>query len=425
MKIRNGIARTALMLAMLLSASAILSGCAPSPPGPLQGDGDFSAGITARLDAALADAITLSGSSGAIAGVWAKEGRWVASPGTTTINGNVPLSTDMRFRIGTNTTAMTCTVLLRLVDEGRVALDDRVSTYLSRIVGVSDITLEQLCQNTSGLPSTSAALTAQFVNNPTRPWTPMELVSNSLASARQGVPGGTWAQSDMGIVLLGMALQAATGQDWASLYREYIFDPLHLNNTSYPSAAELDIPGAHPHGYATELTATGQVVCGNVRDVTTLSNSLSGVAGGVISTLDDMRIWAQALAEGKLLSTTSSTAQWAAGPGGADFTSWQSHGLGTEQIGSWRGHSGTIPGFISATLSDPISGLTVVVMLNNSSAGSAFARTLAQRLVTIAYTNPAAPTAKEPPPPLPWSEQQTVATLQAAAVCQPTPAPPG
>ncbi|WP_166788735.1 serine hydrolase [Cryobacterium sp. HLT2-28] len=354
-----------------------------------------------------------------MAGVWAPwAGHWVASPGTTTINGAVPLRTDMRFRIGTNTTAMTCTVLLRLVDEGRVALSDPVSTYLNHVVGVGDITLGQLCQNTSGLPDTSAALTAQFVSNPTRQWPPMELVSNSLAGARLTAPGGAWAHSDTGIVLLGMALQAATNQDWASLYRQYLFDPLDLNDTSFPAATELEIPGPHPHGYATALTATGQMVCESLYDDTTLSTSLSGVAGGIISTLDDMKIWTQALADGRLLSSTSTKAQWAAGPRGTDLPSWQNHGLGTEQFGPLRGHGGTIPGFISATLSDPTSGLTVVIMLNNSSAGGAFAQTLARRLATIASTAPAAPTATVPPSTLPWSEEQTVTTLQATAVCQ-------
>ena len=54
-----------------------------------------------------------------------------------------------------------------------------------------------------------------------------------------------------------------------------------------------------------------------------------------------------------------------------------------------RGGAGAIPGFLSATLSDPESGLTVVVMVNDSSAGAEFALALAQRLAAIAAEAPA------------------------------------
>ena len=84
-----------------------------------------------------------------------------------------------------------------------------------------------------------------------------------------------------------------------------------------------------------------------------------------------------------------------------------------------RGHSGSIPGFITAALADPDSGLTVVVMLNNSTAGAGFAEALAERFVSIAAQAPVAGGAKAPGLELPWSEDQATAAMQAGAVCQP------
>lgn len=418
------------MLAITLGASLVLSACTTSADaetgGRAQVEAPFSAGITDRLDAALAEAITLSGASGAIAGVWAPwSGEWVVSPGTTTTDGSTPLTTDMRFRIGTNTTSMTCTVLLKLVDAGRVKLEDRVSTYLTRSRGAEDTTLGQLCQNTSGLADYYSRLAPHFLNNPTREWSPLEVVSSGLAATSAGTPGGDWAPSNTGIVLLGMALQAATNQDWPSLYRQYIFDPLGMTDTSFPGPNELAIPGSHPQGYATALDQVGQLVCETVRDETELSNSMSGVAGGVVSTLADMKTWARALAEGSLLSDESTDAQWATVPQGAQSPLWQRYGLGGEQLGPLRGQAGVIPGFISATLADPSSGLTVVVMLNNSSAGAGFAQTVARRLASIASKAPSAAGAAAPLIELPWSEEQAVAALQAGAVCQPPAQPAG
>lgn len=418
------------MFALALGACLLLSACTDpagaKPDGHGQVDTPLATAVTHRLDAALADALELAGASGAIAGVWAPwSGQWIVSRGTTTIGGSTPVSTDMRFRIGTNTTSMTCTVLLRLVDAGRVKLDDPVTAYLARGAGLEGITLGQLCQNTSGLADYHPALEPQFVNNPTREWPQLEVVSSGLAATRSTPPGGAWAQSSTGIVLLGMALQAATRQDWPSLYRQYILGPLGLADTSFPASNDLSIPGRHPHGYAAAIGPAGAPVCATVRDATELSNSMDWVAGGAVSTLADMKAWAQALAEGSLLSASAAKAQWETVPRGGASPLWQRYGLGAEQLGPLRGQAGAIPGFLSATLADPASGLTVVVMLNNSTSGADFALTVARRLASIAAKSPAVGSAKAPLLELPWSEAQTVTAMKAAAICAPPAAPAG
>jgi D-alanyl-D-alanine carboxypeptidase len=422
MKSRFVRTRTAIVLAIVVAASFGLASCTAwtgpeseekqvTPPLP--------AGITQRLDAALADALALSGSSGALAGVWAPwAGEWVASPGTTTTTGGTPLTPDMRFRIGTNTTAMTCTVLLRLVDDGRVNLDDLVSTYLKRTADVEGITLGQLCRHTSGLADYYQGLAPQFVANPTRQWPPMEILSSGMSGRRVSGPGGSWSQSSTGIVLLGMALRSATHQSWQSLYRQYIFGPLGLDDTSFPAGSEFEIPGRHPHGYAVSVDGKGRMFCEQLRDETELSNSMGWVAGGVVSTLADMKTWARALAQGSLLSSESAEAQWETATQGAAAPPWQRYGLGGQELGPLRGHAGVIPGFISASLVDPDTGLTVVVMLNNSSAGSAFAQDLAQLLASIAAEAPAMGAAPAPTLTLPWSEEEAAEAMRSGAVCQ-------
>jgi D-alanyl-D-alanine carboxypeptidase len=420
--------RVTAMFAILSAAALVLSGCTTTADAKTDGrpqlETPFSAAVSDRLNAALAEAMTLSGSSGAIAGVWAPwAGKWVVAPGTTSIGGNEPLSVDMHFRIATSTRAMTCTVLLKLVDERRVKLSDPVSMYLKRLPSIDGITLGQLCQNTSGLADYRPELMGQFVNNPTREWPPLEVVSSGLAADRVSEPGGVWADSDTGFILLGMALQAATNQDWASLYDHYIFQPLGMDSTSFPSGSDTAIPGAHPHGYAAALDQARQPVCDVVHDETALSNSMSWVAGGVVSTIGDMKTWTQALADGALVSAKSSKTQWATVPLGANSASSESYGLGVQQVGPLRGHSGAIPGFLSAAYTEPASGLTIVVMLNNSNAGAGFVQHLAQRLAAIVSKEPAAGTQQAPQFELPWSEDQMVQAMQAGAVCQPPAAP--
>ena len=403
------------LLALGVAAAVVLSGCTAGRNSVDKNSTPIAADIAGQLDAAVGEAMALSGSSGALVGVWSAAGEWTVAHGTTEIGGSAPMTGGMHFRIGTNTTAMTCTVLLRLVDEGTVTLDDPVSTYLPRLVGVAGVTLGQLCQGTSGLGSYSPVLAGEFVHNPLRTWPAMELVSQGLATPRTGAPGSVWGPSNTGIVLLGMALERATGRQWAALYDEYIFHPLGLHDTSYPHAGDVDLPAPHSHGYAAAVGADGPV-CTAITDNTLLSNSMSGVAGGVVSTLADMRTWAGALAAGGLLSESSASAQWNTVNEDVTTPPWQRYGLGAEQVGPLRGRTGSIPGFISATLADPDQTMTVVVMLNNSSAGDPFALTLARQLAAIIAEAPAG-RGNEPSVALPWTVTQTRTELAAEAAC--------
>ncbi|MEO6826503.1 MAG: serine hydrolase domain-containing protein [Microbacteriaceae bacterium] len=425
---RNRFARAA-AAALTAGVLLLMTACTPSADAtsklPEQVPGSFDKEIVTHLDAALDTAVTLSGSTGAIAGVWAPwAGTWEASPGTTTNDGKEPLNTDMRFRIGANTTAMTCSVMLSLVDQNQLKLDDPVSKYLPRVVGIDGITLAQLCQNTSGLADYTAALAPQFVNNPERIWPPLEIFSDGAASAASTKPGTAWANSSTGVVLLGMALESATGLDWPHLYQQYVFDRLGMDASSFPDPEQLTIRGAHPNGYATALNPIdGTPQCGTVVDDTELSNSMLYTAGGAVSDLNDMGRFAQALANGSLLTKATSKAQWKTVPLGGTAPAWQQYGLGGIQLGPMRGQAGAVPGFISAMLSDPSSGLTVVVMLNNSTSGAAFAQAFAQQLAAIASKAPA----KKGSPPtiaLPWSAQQAADTVTASTVCPPAPATP-
>jgi D-alanyl-D-alanine carboxypeptidase len=321
----------------------------------------------------------------------------------------------MSFRIGTQTTAMTCTVLLRLVDEDRVGLDDPVSQYLTRLPGIEGITLRQLCQQTSGLGQPQ--LESQFVSNPTRPWPALELVSAALGTPRTGPPGRTCNRSDVGITLLGMALQAATGDDWATLYGRYLFGPLGLTDTAYPGSRDLGLPGAHPHGWTAAVDPAGRADCTRMLDITRLSPSIAGVAGGAVSTLGDLKTWSQALAAGVLLEPGTAHDQWDTVPE-AGLPYWRGYGLGAEQVGPLRGSAGEVPGFLSATLTDPESGLTVAVMVNDSSAGAEFALNLARRLVATAALAPVGGDASAAQAlTLPWTADDAAAAMRAGAVC--------
>ncbi len=413
---------TGLMLLALSGCSAPNSGSLAELPA--QQEASLPAEMTDQLDAAVAQAMQLSAASGAIAGVWAPwAGSWQSAQGTTTNAGKTPMTTDMHFRSAAMGRPMTCTVMLNMVDAGEISVSDPVTDLLPGFPGIDGITLGQLCQGTAGLSDYRPQFQAQFVNNPKREWSTVELASAGLAVKRD-VPGTVWKDSATPITILGMALAAHSEKSWAQLYDEYIFEPLGLTGTSYPNSSSLLLKSPAPHGYAASKNPDGSHDCAVMRDDTVLSPSMAGVEGGMISNLDDLKHWTQALAAGSLLTEKTTAAQFATISQGEGTPSWQGYGLGVQKVGPLIGHDGQIPGFLSAAYSDPATGFTVAVMLNNSTAGPGFAKQLAMQLASIASKAPATGNAKQASVDLPWSAEQSAEALTAAAVCQPPPEEP-
>ncbi|MBW8872053.1 MAG: beta-lactamase family protein [Leifsonia sp.] len=409
---RIALAATAGIVALILAGCTSVSGSAKPPE---QQSGGFSKDVEKRLSTAVTDAMKLADASAGFAGVWAPwSGSWSDAQGTTTRGGSKPVTDDMTFRIGQNTVPMTCTVLLELVDEGRIGLDDPLTKWLPGLVGVEGITMRELCQSTSGLGDYVAQLNPKFVMNPLRQWPPLELASDGIAMQKFGSPGEKYGRSATNAVLVGMALENATSRSWQELYKQYVFDKLGMSASTLPGSSQFTVPGAHPAGYAAGLDGAGAVVCEPMRDVSRLSPSQGWTAGGVVSNVHDLQAFGKALASGSLLSEKSRKAQVDAVVNGQ---SWQRYGLGVQLLGPLRGSTGSIPGYVSAVYSDPASGLTVVVALNNSTPGAGFAQLLAQRLASIVSKTPAKQKGAKVVASLPWSEQQTVDAMAKSAPC--------
>lgn len=384
-----------------------------------QVDGGLPAETTEQLDAVLAEAMGLAKASGAIAGVWAPwAGEWTTAVGTDgTDDGAAPLTTDTPFRIGTQSESFACAVLLSLVDEGKVDLSDDVVEYVDRVPGLDGITLGQLCHHTSGLGDYYSALTQTLVDNPGRNWPQGEVLASGLASTRTGAPGEGYSASRTDAVLLALALEQATGSSYARLVDQYVTGPLQLDDTTLPSGST---PPVALGGWVAARGADGAPICDAMHDMSSLSTSAGGPAAGMVSTLDDMHTWAQASAAGVLVSESTASDQWAGAVAmGPDAPSWKNRALGADVYGPMRGWVGDVPGTLSASFTEPKTGLTVVVALDNSTAGPAFVQQLAFALASIGAR--VVPEAGGQPPliALPWSADQALAAMRALEVCPP------
>jgi CubicO group peptidase (beta-lactamase class C family) len=134
----------------------------------------------------------------------------------------VPATTDMHFRNGAVAESYMSTLLLMLVDEGKVTLNDKVSTWLPDLPHADQVTLGQLVQMTSGyvdyeqLPEFTAANYAE----PFKMWTPNELLSYAVDKPLWYEPGTNWNYAHTNYVILGLALEKITGQDLNTTLQE-------------------------------------------------------------------------------------------------------------------------------------------------------------------------------------------------------------
>ncbi|MFK4762877.1 serine hydrolase domain-containing protein [Microbacterium sp. ZW T5_45] len=390
---------------------------------PAQVEGALPDETVAAMQDAVANALAASGAAGAIVGVWVPwSGSWVTTVGTQE-PGGAELSTDMAFRIGDETRLMTCDVLYALVDEGTVELDAPVDEYVSGVSGMDGITLLDLCNGTSGLGSSEETVKGAWLNTPERVWAPLELASYGLGQARTA-PHVTYRGSDTEYLLLGLALERVSGLSAAELIQKYVADPLDLTGTSLPSpAAAKPSTGAVLNGHHLSQVEGGYV-CEAPNDITTLSSSTGFTDSGAVSTIEDLGRYAQAEASQALRKEGAEPARYGAPlPAYDGAPSWLQATGGGLLVGSMIGQQGWTPGYATAAYSDPTTGFTVAVVLNDSTAGSTFVSYLSWELAAIASKAPAASGQTAPEFGLPFTaEQYHQAIVDAAIPCVAPPA---
>ncbi|WP_438354909.1 serine hydrolase domain-containing protein [Microbacterium sp. CJ88] len=407
---------------VVLAAALALSGCSGvrsvAINTPAQVDAALPDATTQQLQDAVTSAMTTAGASGAIVGVWAPwSGTWVAGLGTQGVGG-APVSSDSEFRAGRMTRAMTCDVLYSFVAAGTVKLDDPVSNWVSGVPDLTDVTLGQLCDGTSGIGAYAPHLLSLWLNNPARVWNPHELASYGLGQPRTLTPGATYTGPDAGYVLLGLALERAGGQTASALLQQHVFGPLDLPGTRLPSAgSRADTAGVLP-GFQSVPDASGALNCAAPLDLTTLSSSVGFTDSGVVTDIADLGRYAQALATGALVPGDVGRFGGAL-PAYEGAPAWFTAKGGAMQAGSLIGQYGSVPGYLTAAFSDPNTGLTVAVVLNNSAADAGIIAALAWELAAIASKAPAASGQSAPELGLPWTAQQFHDQIAAAAVCPP------
>ncbi|WP_309127027.1 serine hydrolase domain-containing protein [Microbacterium sp.] len=390
---------------------------------PEQVDAALPDDVTAQLQTAVENAMTATGASGAIVGVWVPwSGKWVTGLGTQGAGDETKVTTDMSFRIADVTRLMTCDVLYGLADDGKVKLDAPVPKYVSGVADLPDITLLDLCNGTSGVGSSEASVKGYWLNTPARDWSPLQLASFGLGQQR-GPAHTAYRDSDAGYLMLGLALERASGMSASELIEKYVTEPLELSSTSLPRPKAAP-PTPEPSLKGRYLPAVeGGYDCAAPVDITEMSSSTGFTDSGAVSTIEDLGRYVQAEARQALRDEDAEPDRFSAPlPAAPKAASWYQATGGAYLVGSMIGQHGWTPGYITAAYSDPTTGFTVAVTMNNSSTGSGTAAYLAWQLAAIASKAPAAEGQTAPEFGLPFTAEQYGQQIAKGAICTAPPA---
>lgn len=221
----------------------------------------------------------------------------------------VPATPAMHFRNGAVAISYVSTLLLRLVDQGKVSLDDKLSTWLPDVPHSDQVTLGQLAQMTSGYDDYVIGNTefiAASYQDPFRQWEPEQLLGFATSKPLLYAPGTNWNYAHTNYVLLGKALEKATGEQMPKLLDDEVLEPLGLTNTANSFTPEIPAPALH--AYTSERREALQIPSGTTfYEESTFWNPSWTITHGAIQTTNiyDMEASAAGIGSGKLLSKKS------------------------------------------------------------------------------------------------------------------------
>ena len=223
-----------------------------------------------------------------------------ASTGFRDIEQQIPMTSDVVFRIGSITKQFTAVLVLQLVDLGILSLNDTIDLYVPNVPYETPITIHHLLSNSSGIPNfdihgdykellESGAFLHHLVQEVIFPL-PLNFA-----------PGNRFEYSSSGFVLLSHILEVVTKQPYHELIQAKIFKPLGMTDSGFHF---LDTK--HPRFSALYDFQDGKILLAEPYDMRIASG-----AGGLFSSVSDLSKWNRALIDATVLSVPSRDAMFA------------------------------------------------------------------------------------------------------------------
>lgn len=276
----------------------------------------------------------------------------------------IPATADQRFQIGSISKQFSAAAVMLLVEEGKMALDDRIGRYLGAVPPEWDaITVRHVLTHTSGLqrdvdPALEAIARAHGA------YTTEQVLAILKGYKPVTPPGAVYAYSNVGYDLMGVIIEKVTGSFYGDMIQNRIFKPLGMTTARIIDFHDLS------------GIATGYRMEENKLKPLDMAHMPVGLhlyyrsgAGGIEMSALDLAKWDASLSTEKILKKSSIDQMWAPGAlvdKGSNYTI--SYGLGWF-MSDYNGHpkvyhSGGMSAFTTDYLHFTNDKLTVIVLTN-------------------------------------------------------------
>ena len=314
---------------------------------------------------------------------------WSGGAGVSSLAPLDSITKDHAFNIGSVTKTITSACILQMADDSLLQLDDKISEWLPPFNFIdSNITIRQLLRHQSGIYDiiTSPGFQPAMLNDIDSMWTKHNAIKTFIQTP-DFAPGTSWAYSNTNYLLLGMIIEAVSGQLYHQEIRERFLDPLNLATFAHPPFETLPPSVSNVwldlNGDGTTDDAGGFIYEWNS------FNYVAGPSGAYFSTSADLARWITTLVGTEDVLSPGMLQQAQVTASGATLPAGTKYGLGLMERKFMNitafGHGGDL-GYCANAWYFPSKDIGIAVLNNDASKNSWQVAPVVQALLQ-AYMN--------------------------------------
>ena len=249
------------------------------------------------------------------------------------IQNKIPNTPNTIFQVGSMTKQFTATVILKLAEQQKLSLNDKISKYFPNLKRGDDITIKNLLTHTSGLAEIFRD-TLFLKENKQKPISKAKLLSFFIDKPLYFEPGTQYAYCNSGYILLGLIIENVCGKSYEQMVRQYILSPLKMVHSGFDFVS-----------LKSKQKALGYTRFSKAENISSMpwDSTFTYSAGSLYSTANDLYLWHQGLLNNKIISKESLAQAYTAYLEGYGLGCW----IDTLYQKRVISHGGNIEGFTS------------------------------------------------------------------------------
>lgn len=288
------------------------------------------------------------------------------------------------FQIGSLTKEFTSAVILKLVEQKKIRLSDKLNKFYPGFPKGDSITIEHLLTHTAGIQDATKSMGSFSIA--VMPGSEQGMLDQLKRMPPEAMPGKTFRYSNLGYALLGYIIAKVTHKPYEQAVREMIFGPLNMQNSGFDFAGLKNTNKARGYMALSALEQKESVVA---------DSSELFAAGAMYSTVEDLYKWHQGLQSGRIVSKAMLSRAY------TPVKEKYGYGWSIDSVYNKLtvGHTGGMLGFRAKMVRIPEDDLFIILLGNRFD--DPYLEAISRSILAIIYQQPYV----LPEQPVKWSDQ--------------------